>query len=74
MKDVIKLTSVAGETIYLRDSYNVFAVCCQTEGELKYTMVCLHGVVFRVKQTAEEVATLLGWEPKRIGCADEPRS
>jgi len=71
MKEAIKLTSVSGETIYLKDSWNVTAIAQRKDGDLIYTDVFTHAAVFRVKQPVEEVATLFGWEPKQIEPATE---
>ena len=63
MKEIIKLTSICGEPIYVRGGmwHNLLAIAAATNGEMKFTEVHFQGVIFRVKDTVEEVATKLGW-------------
>lgn len=71
MNDVIKLTSVTGNPVYIRNAFNVNAVISERDGDLQYTAIHMLGFGVRVKQSAEEVAKLLGWEPKQIEAARE---
>lgn len=66
MKDVLKLTGITGQRIYVRDLFSLQAIAEATEGDMKFTTIHLPGVMFRVKEPAEDIAALLGWEPKKI--------
>jgi hypothetical protein len=69
MKEALKLTNITGEVVYIRDAFNISAVVATKQGDMMFTEVHLQGMCFRVKEEAQEVAALLGWEPKKIEAA-----
>lgn len=71
MRDAIKLISITGQPVYIRDSYNVIAIATESNGDLTCTTIHMISVMFRVRNPVEEVASLLGWEPKQIEAPKE---
>jgi hypothetical protein len=58
----IKLTSIDGDTVYFRDDrYAITAIGSGKFGSQNYTDIITNLQVFRVQESADEVAKKFGW-------------
>lgn len=73
MKEAIKLTTITGRPCYVAALFNVQAIHAAKDGDMEFTELHLPGVVFRVKESAEHIAGLLGWGEKTITPAEAPK-